>query len=360
MANSSTNSKSERLAIGLMSGTSLDGLDIVLCSITFINNNWSFAIKEAQTVSYSDEWRKKLSTAHLLSREELEGLDSEFGKLLGISVRNFIDRIEVIPDLIASHGHTVFHQPEKGYTLQIGSGDEIAAITNIPVVYNFRVADVALGGQGAPLVPIGDKLLFGEYEACLNLGGFANISFECKGHRRAFDICPVNIVLNHYAAKLGLEYDTDGGLARNGNVQTELLETLDSLLYYRLQFPKSLGREWLEQEFMPHLRRANCPIEDILATLCEHAARQIAHAINSHALKHVLVTGGGALNVYLIEVLSSYTNSEIILPETPIINYKEALVFALMGILKYDGLVNCMASVTGASKDSVCGTLTAI
>ena len=360
MANLSFNETSEYLALGLMSGTSLDGLDIVCAAFVLKNGKWSFSIKASETINYSDSWVDKLRFANQLNKEALISLDQEYGLFLGLAVKKFLLSINEKPDLIASHGHTVFHQPESGYTLQIGAGDEIFSLVNIPVVYNFRIADVELGGQGAPLVPIGDKLLFGENEACLNLGGFANISFETEGERKAFDICPVNTILNLYASKLGFQYDRNGEISRTGKIQVDLLKRLNNLNYYRQSFPKSLAREWLEDQFLPEISQKEYPVKDIMATVCEHIAIQISDITNNYGLKNMLVTGGGAFNKYLLEILSSYSQSKLILPDPEIINFKEALVFAFMGILKFRNEINCLASVTGAERDSVCGVLAGI
>ena len=234
---SSLESKNTIKAIGMMSGTSLDGLDIAAVEFSYNDTKWSFKLKEAETIPYTDELKKRLETAHTLSGIELTNLNAEYGIFLGEQATKFIEQTKFAADLIASHGHTVFHQPENGFTLQIGSGAHLAAKSNCLTICDFRTGDVVLGGQGAPLVPIGDSLLFSEYDYCLNLGGFANISYDKNGVRLAFDNCPVNIVLNPLAEKFGLPYDKNGDLGRKGKVNESLLNKLNALTYYQQQPP---------------------------------------------------------------------------------------------------------------------------
>lgn len=340
--------------LGLMSGTSLDGLD--LCYAEFYNENgkWNFKILCAQTLPYSKNWKQKLYESHLLSGEKLTELNSDYGFYLGNACKKFIKNNQISKlNLIASHGHTVFHQPEKKFTLQIGDGRAIKAITQIPVVYDFRTEDVLLGGNGAPLVPIGDSLLFSEYQSCLNLGGFSNISFEQHNKRIAFDICPVNIVLNYLAQKAGNEYDENGELARKGKVNNAILEKLNQLDFYQKKPPKSLGREWVSQSIFPLLQDKN--IEDLSATFVEHIAVQISNILKKYELKTVLITGGGAYHQFLLERLKEHADTKIILPDEKIINYKEALIFGLMGLLKKMEKINVLSSVTGSKNDHCAG-----
>ncbi len=339
--------------IGIMSGTSLDGIDLAACEFEYYQNKWTFTIVEAKTETYNSEWNKKLQYAHKLSGEKLIELHIEYGRFIGLSVNKFIAETGFLPDSISSHGHTVFHQPEKHFTFQLGNGADIAATTNIPTVADFRTGDIALGGQGAPLVPVGDKLLFSDYEFCLNLGGFANISFDENNQRIAFDICPVNFVLNYFAAKRGMPYDKNGDLGRKGKVIAELLKKLNNIQFYHEKPPKSLGREWVDEIFFPELNSAIGNEEDKLRTIYEHIAEQISNSVNSSG--KVLVTGGGAFNTFLIELLQQKTNARIILPDAKIINYKEALIFAFLGVLKVRDEINCLASVTGALRDSSSG-----
>ncbi|MDD3722816.1 MAG: anhydro-N-acetylmuramic acid kinase [Lutibacter sp.] len=343
--------------IGVMSGTSLDGIDIVYVKINATENS-SFEIIKAETISYSNDWKSALKEGFHLSGEALAKLDADYGRHLGNILLNFIKENNISKvDFIASHGHTIFHNPEKNYTLQIGNGPYITAITGIKTICDFRVQDVALGGQGAPLVPVGDELLFSEYDYCLNLGGFSNISFKEKNQRIAYDICPVNIVMNHYVASLNMEYDDKGTMASEGNIEKNLLKELNSLTYYNSEKPKSLGYEFVVDTIFPIIDKYNLNIKDVLRTYVEHIALQISKKIDSNSEKTMLVTGGGAFNNFLMERLQSCTKTQLIIPEETIINYKEALVFALLGFLKDEGKNNCLKSVTGASKDHSSGVV---
>ncbi|APG65059.1 anhydro-N-acetylmuramic acid kinase [Tenacibaculum todarodis] len=347
--------KNEVFAIGVMSGTSLDGVDLVY--VKFDNQDYkNFNIVHCNTVSYSEEWKKLLQNAISFSENALIELDISYGTLLAEKINNFIAKfsIEVI-DFIASHGHTVLHQPDKGITLQVGNGQIMADLTKQKVVCDFRTQDVELGGQGAPLVPIGDELLFAEYDYCLNLGGFANVSFKQDDKRIAFDICPVNIVLNRYAQKLGLEYDDKGITASRGTFLMQLESNLRMLDYYKVKPPKSLGLEWVLKEIIPRLESSSRKPQDILRTFTDHAAWAIAKVFPKNAT--VLVTGGGAFNEYLIKKINQNKNIEMIIPSKELINFKEALVFAFLGLLRVDNQVNCLMSVTGAEKNHSSGKI---
>ena len=340
--------------VGLMSGTSLDGLDLCCVSFTF-NQNWHYHILKAESVDYPPELREKLASAQSMSAQDYARLHSDYGLYLGEQVRAFLQRNQLQADLIASHGQTIFHQPSVRFTGQIGSGAGIAAVTGIDTVCDFRTTDVALGGQGAPLVPIGDAILFGEYEACLNLGGFSNISYAAGEKRLAYDISPVNYVLNHYAGKRGLPYDRDGLLARSGHIEEKLLKQLNDLPFYTQLGPKSLGREWVEAEVYPLIESYNLPLEDVLATFVEHVAMQIARHVCGG---RVLVTGGGARNVFLLERMQAQAPQvRYIVPDALTVDFKEALIFALLGALYMADRPNCLASVTGAVRDNIGGCL---
>jgi anhydro-N-acetylmuramic acid kinase len=348
--------------IGLMSGTSLDGLDIALCSIVENDGKYSFEIKDATTIAYSEEWKLKLAHAHKMSALELALLHVELGQLHGTWVKHFCTTHDYFVEFIASHGHTIFHQPEKSLTVQIGSAPHIAAITGTPVVADFRTGDVARGGQGAPLVPIGDRLFFGHYDYCLNLGGIANISYDQKQndgtlHRIAFDVCVCNMALNFYAEQLGKTYDKDGALARSGSVNKQLLKALNALSFFAQPAPKSLGKEFFEAEFLPLLNAVEVSVEDKLATLVEHMAEQLSAVLQNDKHKKLLVTGGGAFNQFLIERLRAHTKVEVIIPDELTVQFKEALIFALLGLLRWTGHVNCLASVTGAHANSIGGVV---
>ncbi|HTA27331.1 MAG TPA: anhydro-N-acetylmuramic acid kinase [Bacteroidia bacterium] len=346
--------------IGLMSGTSLDGLDIAYCSFRFNKGRWKYAMHEPTTIKYSKEWLLKLKDAHKLIGENLVYLHNAYGEFLGKSVLSFIKKHSIKKvDLISSHGHTVFHRPELGFTFQLGNGAALAATCGITTVCDFRTLDVSLKGQGAPLVPIGDRLLFPEYSFCLNLGGFSNISYEENGDRVAFDICPVNIALNYLAALKGKDFDKGGSMAKSGKVNKELLLRLNGLSFYKKKKPKSLGREWLEKYFLPLLNANSVSVEDKLATVAEHIAQQIAGAISSAAKKgDVLITGGGGNNGFLISKLKEkLPGNRIIVPPQTLVNFKEALVFAFLGVLKMENKINTLQSVTGALRDSSGGVI---
>lgn len=343
------------LAIGLMSGTSLDGLDICLAEFEK-TDKWIFNILQAETLPYSMDWENALRNSIHLSAEDLLALHSDYGFHLGQQVKKFIEKhqLEGI-DLIASHGHTVFHQPQRKFTLQIGDGRAIKLETGLPVFYDFRSQDVLMKGNGAPLVPIGDELLFSEYGACLNLGGFSNISLQSNGKRIAFDIAPVNIILNPLAQRLNKNFDENGDLARKGKVNEVLLGQLNSLAFYQQSHPKSLGVEWCNQHVFPLLEGID-PL-DALATCTEHIAQQISNIINNHNIKDILVTGGGAYNTFLIEKIKEKTKSEVIIPERKVIDYKEALIFAFMGVLKMNNDINVLSSATGSTSDHSSGVI---
>jgi len=343
--------------IGLMSGTSLDGVDIAHCTFTLSKNRWTFNLNCAGTFSYPDEWKRKLASAQGLSSEDLALLHVTYGKYLGDLTNRFIRDKNLTAGLVASHGHTVFHRPETGLTLQIGSGAEIAAQTGITTVCDFRSQDVALGGQGAPLVPVGDKFLFDEYDFCLNLGGFSNISFEEAGLRKAFDICPVNIVLNRLAQSAGCDYDEDGKMAATGHVNNLLLAALNSLDFYQESAPKSLGREWLENVFMPVLDQFDIGTEDQLRTVVEHIAEQIFSVTKTQPGGKMLITGGGSKNSFLVGRISQLSRQNIVIPDATIIDFKEAIIFGFLGLLRIHSRVNCLASVTGAAGDHSSGAV---
>lgn len=347
--------KNKIFAIGVMSGTSLDGVDLVY--VKFDKKDYqNFEILHSETLSYTSKWKKMLQNAIHLSKKELDDLDIMYGQLLGDMILQFITKNHIKHiDFIASHGHTVLHQPENGITLQIGDGATIAKITQQKVVCDFRTQDVKLGGQGAPLVPIGDELLFSNYEYCINLGGFSNISYQKEHQRIAFDICPVNIVLNFYANTLGYAYDASGAIAKSGQINQRLLIALNRLEYYQKQAPKSLGLEWVQQNVFPIIDQLESNVPNILRTVVEHIAIQISAVIKGNT--SLLFTGGGVFNTFLMEQIAYYSNVKIGLPDHKLIHFKEALIFALLGLLKIDNQVNCLASVTGAQKDHSSGVI---
>lgn len=349
--------KNTYTVIGLMSGTSLDGLDVALCTFTKIKNKWTYKIIEAKTFAYNKTWKQNLQNAHLLNTQDFWKLHVDFGKFSAQTVNQFLKGKKYKVDLIASHGQTIFHQPHNGFTCQIGDGAAIAALTNITTACDFRSTDVALRGQGAPLVPIGDELLFADYNACLNIGGIANVSFTHKKQRLAFDICPANLVFNFYANKAGLPYDKGGKLASKGNVNQELLNKLNTLPFYKNLKVKSLGREWIDEKVISLIDSEPISLNDKLATAIEHSAFQTAKVLNHFKIKNVLITGGGAYNTYFIERIKYYTSSQLILPDDKTIQFKEALIFAFLGVLRLRNEVNCLKQVTGASKNNCGGAL---
>jgi anhydro-N-acetylmuramic acid kinase len=343
--------------IGVMSGTSLDGVDLAHIVFTDKDYKWSFTIGEVRTIAYSDEWVNRLKAAISYDATELELLNEDYTHLLGNSINAFIaDNAIKNIDAVCSHGHTILHQPHNGFTLQIGNRPEIATIVNQKVVCNFRVQDVQLGGQGAPLVPIGDRFLFSDYTYCLNLGGFSNISFEEKGERIAFDICPVNTVLNFYANQLGFDYDAGGAIAQKGAIIESLLDELNRLDYYSQRYPKSLGFEFVKEVVLPMIEKYPATANDKLATFTEHIAVQIAVAVNGAGKGKLLITGGGAYNVFMINRIKElFTDIVIEVPDDKTIQFKEALIFAFLGVLKLRGEVNVLCSVTGAKRDHSSG-----
>ncbi len=347
--------KNEVFVIGLMSGTSLDGVDLVY--VRFDNKNLKeFEILCCETISYSSDWKSVLQKAIHFSKDDLDQLNLDYGTLLAELIIGFIDKFQIKNiDFIASHGHTILHQPQKGITLQIGDGQAIANVTNQKVVCDFRTQDVKLGGQGAPLVPIGDELLFFNYDFCLNLGGFSNISFKKDKKRIAFDICPVNIVLNFYVNKLGMQFDDKGKIASKGKINQQLLNQLNALEFYKKGPPKSLGLEWVQEEVFPLIDAQETNVASILRTFVEHVAVQIAKVIYQN--NAVLITGGGVFNAFLIERIAHHANIKVLIASKELINFKEALIFAFLGLLKINNKINCLSSVTGASKDHSSGKI---
>lgn len=348
----------KHVVLGLMSGTSLDGLDMALCEFEWQNGGgWRYEVKDAATIEYPETLRRRLKESMKMSALELVRLDVDLGGFFAERINRFLSEQSIAPELIASHGHTVFHLPKEGITTQIGNGAVIAAKTGIDTVCDFRQTDVAHGGQGAPLVPAGDRLLFGKYDMCLNLGGIANISY--KDFDYGFDICPCNMALNHLANQLELSYDKNGGIARSNTIDSILLEELDKLPFYRESPPKSLGKEWFDQQFRPVLDKSSADTGSKIATVTCHIAKKICNEINriGNSEATVLVTGGGAKNRFLIESFSEWTDKTIIVPDERTIDYKESIIFALLGLLRLRGEVNCLSAVTGAERDCIGGAI---
>ena len=348
--------------IGVMSGTSLDGLDMAYCHIWKQQNRWEFEIRHSKSIPYDTTMQKKLQDAIKWPADRLLGFHNSYGSWLGQQVRTFIEDAELQVDYIASHGHTIHHQPKEGLTFQLGEGQHVANASGIKTICDFRTNDVALGGQGAPLVPIGDRLLFKSYDFCLNLGGISNISFELEGQRFAFDIGIANMLLNHITRQHGLPYDDGGKLAKKGTALPNFLAQLNALEYYSLPYPKSTGYEWFSEQIIPILNRFDAPMESLLYTSIHHICEQVVIQVNTltHQSQHrLLVTGGGALNNYMMEVLQQKLGDKIqvVIPDKQLIEFKEALVFAFMGVLREVQEINVLHTVTGAKTDSSSGVV---
>ena len=345
-----------------MSGTSLDGLDMAYCQFVKSGSGWTFEIKNTREIPYDKRRREALKQAITLPALEHTRLHNEYGTWLGQQVKDFVSIEGLLVDFVSSHGHTSHHQPEKGVTCQLGSGQHLANASGLKTVCDFRVNDVALGGQGAPLVPIGDRELFADYTFCLNLGGISNISFEHEGKRIAFDIGVANMLLNHIANKSGLLYDEGGALASKGSVNTRLLDALNGAAYYRLPFPKSTGYEWFLNDLAPLIVQYPDNLENLLRTAVAHISDQVALQVKNYRNadnNSVLVTGGGAHNSFLISQLTEKLSGQakVIVPDQTIVDYKEALVFGLMGAMRVENETNILASVTGAERDSSSGVI---
>ena len=350
----------ERLLIGLMSGTSLDGLDIAYVLFSGQEGAVKFSLLKADTLPLPEPIKELLLNIENQSARTVFSLHHQLGLFYAEAVNAFIEQNEIdrsTIDAIASHGQTIFHQPDQGYTVQLGCGSTLAYHTGLPVINDFRSLDVVAGGQGAPLVPIGDHYLFRHLaDAFVNIGGFSNISFNRENATLAFDIGPGNLPLNEYARKLGLDFDKDGAIAAHHPSNPDLLAKLNKLPYYNVEGPKSLGTEWLNANFYP-LLPSHLPSEIILSTLTEHVGQQIGQTLTKFGLKSVLLTGGGALNQTLVHHIARHYSGQIIIPEEAIIHYKEALIFAFLGYLYLENLPNCLSSVTGAERDVCGGTL---
>jgi len=343
--------------IGLMSGTSMDGVDLAFCAFIKKDSGWEYEILQTKTYPYAQKWIDILTNIHELDPSFVNNVDQELGLYYSQLIENFINDHQMIPDFISSHGHTAFHRPESGLTLQIGNGDVMAQKLRMPVVNDFRKKDVQMGGQGAPLVPIGDHLLFNEYDLCLNLGGFSNISYQEDEKRLAFDICPVNMALNEAASITGSAFDPEGSMARSGDIHERLLHDLESLEFYKLMGPRSLGREWYSKFFRPKMYGKKIPPVDLLATLTEHIALRISSTLDTLPGRNVLVTGGGCFNEFLIERMRALCDKDLHIPDDTLVSFKESLIFALLGVLRMRNEVNVLASVTGASRDHCSGVI---
>lgn len=354
-------------AIGLMSGSSLDGLDIAMVEFDEVRGKWSYTVEACTTIPYDASWKENLKNAIHLSAHDYLLLHCAYGKYIGEKVNQFIaeNQLDHRVQMIVSHGHTTFHEPGKGMTAQLGDGAAIAAETGINVISDLRALDVALGGQGAPIVPMGEKYLFSPYPYLLNLGGIANISIHHDKGVTAFDICPANRVLNLLAAQKNLEYDENGKIAQQGNIHTELLTKLNALPYYKLNAPKSLANDFGTDEIFPLISSFNISTEDAMRTYVEHIAMQIGYAIAAAPRPQVeklelMITGGGALNTFLVnritKIMAQYGISTII-PNEETIAYKEAIIMAFLGVLRWREENTVLSSVTGAARNSIGGAV---
>ncbi len=341
--------------LGMMSGTSLDGIDLCLTEFKRIKDDWTCSIIASTTKKYSAEWEKELRNIESKSAVDLVEFDFKYGQYLGEVATKFLSNNNQHADLIASHGHTIFHQIDKGFTYQLGNGASIAAASKTVCVSDFRSLDVALGGQGAPLVPFGDEKLFGSYKACVNLGGIANLSFKRDEKRIAFDVCACNMVLNYFMMKFQqTEFDKDGKLSNSGQLIPSLYTDLNELAFFKTSGPKSLGKEWVFETIIPLLEKYNDSLPDLLFTFTKHIAFQIATALKSNNISNnILFTGGGSKNKFLVELLKT-EGLKFELPSVEMIDFKEAIIFAFLGLNRILGKNNTLKSVTGASKNS-CG-----
>lgn len=350
--------------IGLMSGSSLDGLDIAFVTFEEIRGRWNFSINNAETIDFKNDWKETLAQASQLNALDFMQLDNDFGRYIGEQVNIFIHKyqLEHQIQMIASHGHTIFHNPQKFITTQIGNAAQIAAITSTNVISDLRALDVALGGQGAPIVPIGEKFLFSNYNCFLNLGGIANISIHDQNNVKAFDICVANQALNFFAEKAGFTFDENGNLASKGTLNHNLLNQLNSLLYYQKEGAKSLSNQYFKEAILPVVESFHLSPVDCLRTFTEHIAIQIMRAVthksNGNPLQ-ILVTGGGAYNQFLIvrlkELLATH-QIDVIIPDDKIIQYKEALIMAFIGLLRWRE-ENTVLNNTGAKRPSIGGAV---
>lgn len=344
-------------AIGIMSGSSLDGLDLAFCEFKYVDNSWQYSLLAFETVPFPVPLREQLSVCRNLAGYELQLLDLSLGEWIAEKVVAFINNHSLNPDLISSHGHTVFHNPGKKISVQIGNAQAIAIRTDLPVITNFRQPDVLKGGQGAPLAPVGDIHLFAEYDACINLGGIANISISGADKTLAWDIGPCNQVLDALSHRLGFSFDKDGQIARAGKINEGLVRKWEEFSYFKASPPKSMSNEWVAENFLNRL--PDSPTEG-LRSFIDFLSKQVSKDIQNYAekpLKKILLTGGGAKNSFLVETLKNEVSIELVVPSAEIIDFKEAIIFSFLGVLRYQNKTNILASVTGATSDSVAGTI---
>jgi len=353
-------------AIGLMSGSSLDGIDLALTTFEVETQpkgelrvlHWE--IEKSKTIPYPAQWVSDLQKAPEMSGLELSLLHSKLGNYFGQVVLEFSKETDSPIDYISSHGHTVFHYPQKKMTLQIGDGAAIAALTGIDVFDNFRLQDIAAGGEGAPLAPIVDAYLFPEIKYTLNLGGIANINIKTANGYLAYDLCGANQILNALSKEAGKEYDENGQIAAKGQIIPKLLRQANQWDYLRLAPPKSLDNRQVQNHTVRLFSSYPSPLEDRMFTAVHHIGYQIAASIHPHVgfvPEQLLITGGGALNTFLVSVIKEYLspNIEIIKAPDSLINFKECVLMGLLGLLNIYQLPTTLPSVTGAKWKTVGG-----
>lgn len=354
--------------IGVMSGSSLDGLDVAFCELSDDGGSWSYTINQAETIPFPPKWKLRLEKLVLQNAVTYIKTHTFLGHYMGEVIKDFIDRHGIADqvDFIASHGQTIFHQPDNHFTSQIGDGAAIAAKTGFPVICDFRTTDVALNGQGTPIAPAANKYLFPQYKYFLNLGGIANIAVNTGDKYVAFDVVPSNFMMNELAGRLGKEFDEDGNAARTGKVNADLLEELNNSWYYGKEYPKSLSGGWINKVMGPVMKKYRIPVEDKLRTLCELIGIQLANAfkmveqtegIQISTGETLYVTGGGAYNKFLIECIEAHVPLKVLVPDSQTVAFKEAALMALMGALRVTNQVNCFSSVTGADQDTIGGCI---
>ena len=342
--------------VGIMSGTSLDGLDFVLVEF-FKETKWCFKLISSSTYPYPQKIYEKLKDSSSLHLKEIISLDQFYTIYLSKQINRFLkknNQHEI--DFVSSHGHTVLHQPRLGITYQIGNLPSLAKLINKKVICDFRSKDVKMGGEGAPLVPVGEIKLFHQFDTFINLGGFANLTIKNEKKIIAYDICPVNIILNFIANKINKSKDKDGELASSGKLIPELEKKLNDIKFFKLKPPKSLGYEWVKDNILPILKSyEKHSINDVLNTYTIFIAKQISNELRGR--KEVLITGGGVFNSFLVNQIKNQTSCMISIPDEKIVNFKEAIIFAFLGLLRDQNQVNCYASVTGAKNNHSSGSI---
>ena len=342
--------------IGVMSGTSCDGLDLALCSFWYSNKKWNYKLIDSKGINYGIDLKRKLEGCSNLSAYKLKELDLEFGDFIAKEIKKFIGKNKISIDLISSHGHTVFHNAKKKIHHQIGNPFLIYKTLNFPVIFNFRELDVILGGEGAPLVTFGERELFSEYDYCVNIGGILNISLLKTPNIIGYDVCPANIILNRFSKKLGHEFDEDGQLSKKGENNPELFEKLNQLPFNKIKSPKSLDIIYIKENYYPLFNSLSSA--DVLHTFIDHIAYQLNENIKNKKAK-VLVTGGGAFNKHLIEKINHFNklDTNYIVPNKKLVIFKEAIVFGFLGLLRFLDKKNIENSVTGSINSSSSGLI---